>query len=160
MHDRQRIVAQMLTAVDPPEAAVAGPFGPEAIARTRAVLRHKRVDDALPLLPRIAAAGAPARALALGVLQGSPRAARSAGIVDALRIADAAAATPALASAALRDRLELRARFASGGEPRSCVPRPGPFVGRERLPDGRSVWAFKGFGLEARVRVVERGGGR
>jgi len=160
MRDRQRIVAQMLTDVEPPAASMAAPFGLEAIARTRAVLRHKRVDDALPLLPRTAAAGEPARALALDVLQGTPRAPRAAGVVDALRIADAAAAAPDLASGARRDRLELRARFASRGGAGSCAPRPGPFVGRERLPDGRSVWAVKGFGLEAPVRVIERGGGR
>jgi hypothetical protein len=93
-------------------------------------------------------------------LRGVPRAARGAGIADALRIADAAAAAPALAAGALRDRLELRARFASRDDEGSCLPRPGPFVGRERLPDGHSVWAVKGFGLEAPVRVVERGGGR
>jgi uncharacterized protein len=160
MRDRQRIVAQMLTDVEPPAALAAAPFGLDAIARTRAVLHHKRVDDALPLLPRTAAAGEPARALALDVLQCAPRAATAAGIVDALRIADAAAAAPALASGALRDRLELRARFAAGRADGGCTPRPGPFLGRERLPDGRTVWALKGFGLEAPVRVVERGGGR
>jgi hypothetical protein len=146
--------------VEPPTASLAAPFGVEAIARTRAVLRHKRVDDALPLLPRTAAAGERARSLALDVLQGAPRASRAAGIVDALRIADAAASAPGLASGARRDRLELRARFAARGEEGSCAPRPGPFVGRERLPDGRSVWAVKGFGLEAPVRVIERGGER
>jgi len=158
--ERQGIVAQMLTDVEPPAASTAGPFGLEAIARTRAVLHHKRVDDALPLLPRTAAAGEPARALALDVLKGAPRAPRAAGVVDALRIADAAAATPDLASGARRDRLELRARFAAGGKEGACAPRPGPFVGRESLPDGHSVWAVKGFGLEAPVRVIERGGGR
>jgi uncharacterized protein (UPF0276 family) len=160
MRDRQGIVARMLTDVEPPDASMAAPFGVDAIARTRAVLRHKRVDDALPLLPRTAAAGEPARALALDVLRGVPRAQRAAGIVDALRIADAAAAAPELASGARRDRLELRARFASRGGEGACAPRPGPFLGRERLPDGRSVWAVKGFGLEAPVRVIERGGGR
>jgi hypothetical protein len=149
----------MLTDVEPPLASLAAPFGLDAIARTRAVLQHKRVDDALPLLPRTAAAGEPARALALEILRCAPRALRAAGIVDALRIADAAAAAPLFAAGAVRDRLELRARFASGGAG-GCAPRPGPFVGRERLPDGTSVWAFKGPGLEAPVRVLERGGGR
>jgi uncharacterized protein (UPF0276 family) len=160
MGDRQRVVAHMLTDVEPPPASLAGPFGLEAIARTRAVLRHKRVDDALPFLPRTAAAGDPARALALDVLTGAPRAPRAAGIADALRIADAAAAAPGLASGARRDRLELRARFAARGGEGAWAPRPGPFVGRERLPEGRSVWAVKGFGLEAPVRVIERGGAR
>jgi uncharacterized protein (UPF0276 family) len=159
MRERQGRVAQMLTDVEPPLASLAAPFGLDAIARTRAVLQHKRVDDALPLLPRTAAAGEPARALALEILRCAPRALRAAGIVDALRIADAAAAAPLFAAGAVRDRLELRARFASG-DAGGCAPRPGPFVGRERLPDGTSVWAFKGPGLEAPVRVLERGGGR
>jgi uncharacterized protein len=160
MRDRQALVARMLTDVEPPAPALAAPFGLDAIARTRAVLRHKRVDDALPLLPRTAAAGDPARAFALDVLTDAPRAPRGAGIVDALRIADAAATVPGLASGARRDRLELRARFSRRGFEGPCAPRPGPFVGRERLPDGRSVWAVKGFGLEAPVRVIERGGER
>jgi uncharacterized protein len=152
---RQALVAGLLTDAAPPPAPAA--FDATALARTRAVLQHKRVDEALPLLPRTAAAGHPARALALRAVRDAPRASRSAGIVDALRIADAAAADPALAPLALRDRLELRSRFATG---RTCAPRRGPFLGRERMPDGRSLWAFKGPGLGAPVRLVERGGGR
>jgi uncharacterized protein (UPF0276 family) len=158
--ERQKLVAQMLTDVAAPVETLAAPFGVEAIARTRAVLQHKRVDDALPLLPRTAAAGEASRALAFAALRGAPRASRGSGIADALRIATAAAAAPHLAAGALRDRLELRARFASREDEGSCAPRPGPFLGRERLPDGHTVWAVKGFGLEAPVRVVERGGGR
>jgi uncharacterized protein (UPF0276 family) len=158
--ERQALVAAMLTDVDGPAPSQAAPFGATAIARTRAVLQHKRVDDALPLLPRTAAAGARARDLALRTVQGLPRARHAAGVADAMRIAGAAAEDPDLATHALRDRLELRARFSSRGTAGPCRPRAGPFVGRERLPDGRSVWALKGPGLEAPVRVIERGGGR
>jgi hypothetical protein len=152
------MLARMLTDVTAPRSDEAAPFGREAVTRTRAVLQHKRVDDALPLLPHTAAAGEPARVLALRVIGTAPRAPRSAGIVDALRIADAAGADPELASRGRRDRLELRSRFARRGSGGSCAPRRGPFVGRERLPDGRSVWAVKGVGAEASVRLIERGG--
>jgi uncharacterized protein len=160
MEERQSAVAEMLTAVTPPTALAAGPFGSAAVARTRAVLQWKRVDEALPLLPRTAGAGEPARVLALRAVQHAPRAIRGAGIADALRIADAAASDPELAPAALRDRIELRSRFVRREGSGVCAPRRGPFLGRERLPDGRNVWALKGPGLEAPVRLIEQGGGR
>jgi hypothetical protein len=154
---RQATLARLLTDVAPPSGEAAAAFGGPALARTRAVLEHKRVDDAWPLLPRIAAAGERARELALHVVRTAARAPQAAGIVDALRIADAAAADPELAPAARRDRLELRSRFARR-RPERCAPRRGPFVGRERLPDGHSVWAVKSIGWEAPVRLIERGG--
>jgi hypothetical protein len=112
--------------------------------------RRGRGEGARPRPPRRADRGA--RTAGRG-----DRRRAAAGIVDALRIADAAAADPELASPARRDRLELRSRFARRRRER-CAPRRGPFVGRERLPDGTSVWAFKGIGWEAPVRLVERGG--
>jgi hypothetical protein len=90
----------------------------------------------------------------------APRAASGAGIADALRIADVAAIDPELAPAAMRDRIELRSRFARKGRSGACAPRRGPFLGRERLPDGRKLWALKGPGLEAPVRLIEQGSGR
>jgi hypothetical protein len=160
MMERQSALAEMLTAVTAPTALAAGPFGCAAVARTRAVLQGKRVDEALPLLPRTAAAGEAARVLARRAVQHAPRAIRGAGIADALRIADLAASDPELAPAALRDRIELRSRFVRRAGNGACAPRRGPFLGRERLPDGRSVWALKGPGLEAPVRLIEQGGGR
>jgi hypothetical protein len=157
---RQAAVAGWLTSVETPAGAEAAALGAAALARTRAVLQRKRVDEALPLLPRTAAQGEAARALAWQAVSRQPRARRGAGIADALRIADEAARLPELASAALRDRLELRSRFALQDGGASCAPRRGPFLGRERLPDGRSVWAFKGPGNEAPVRVMEMGGRR
>lgn len=158
MGERQAAVAEMLTAPAEPSPATTAPFGCAAVARTRGVLQRKRVDEALPLLPRIAAAGEPARALALRAVREAPRATRGAGIADARLIADAAAGDPDLAAAALRDRLELRSRFASRG--RACAPRRGPFFGRERLPDGGCVWALKGPGSEAPMRLFELRGER
>jgi uncharacterized protein (UPF0276 family) len=160
MARRQDAVARLLTATDAPAREAAAEFGEDAVARTRAVLQHKRVDEALPLTPRTAAASADVRALALRVVQASPRAPRGNGIADALRIVDAAAAEPTLAAAALRDRLELRSRFARQGPRGECGARRSPFVGRERLPDGRSIWALKGPGPEAPVRLLEWGGER
>jgi hypothetical protein len=160
MEERQSAMAEMLTAVAPPTDQAAGPFGSAAVARTRAVLQGKRVDEALPLLPRTAASGERARALALRAVEQAPRAASGAGIADALRIADVAAIDPELAPAAMRDRIELRSRFARKGRSGACAPRRGPFLGRERLPDGRKLWALKGPGLEAPVRLIEQGSGR
>jgi hypothetical protein len=155
--ERQAAVARMLTGLTPTSITA---FDAKAIARTRAVLQHKRVDEALPLVPRLAAAGEPARRLALRVVEATPRAPRGTGIADALHIADAAADEPALAAAARRDRLELRSRFARQRGTGACGPRRGPFLGREALPGGGSAWALKGLGSEAPVRLIERGGRR
>ena len=160
MAERQSVLTEILTTVAPPTALAAEPFGAASVARTRAVLQWKRVDEALPLLPRTAAAGEPARLLALRAVQHAPRAARGAGVADALRIADMAVSDPELAPAALRDRIELRCRFVRTRGNGVCAPRRGPFVGRERLPDGRRLWALKGPGLEAPVRLIEQGSGR
>jgi hypothetical protein len=158
MADRQAGLAERLLA-DGPEAPPAGDWDAAALRRTRAVLRHKRVDEALPLLPRTAARGEAARSMAFAALRGAPRDVRGAGIADALRIAEAAARDPQLADAARRDLLELRSRFVTSG-PQAARPRRGPFVGRRSLPGGRSVWAVKGLGLEAAVRLFEFGGDR
>lgn len=155
---RQARLAARLTA-DKPEKGGDDGFDAIALQRTRAVLHHKRVDEALPLLPRTAAQGDAARKAAFGALRGAPRAARGAGIMDALRIASTAASDPGLAAAAGRDLLELRSRFVTG-DAAGARPRRGPFVGRESLPDGRAVWALKGLGSEAPVRLFEFGGER
>ncbi len=154
---RQAEVASMLTAVAPPGDA-ARPFGRDAVARTRAVLERKRVDEALPLLPHLAAAGSPARRLALDVVRAAARPESGAGIADAWRIADAAMQDPALADAARRDRIELRTRFVRRGA--AFRPRRGPFLGSETLPGGSRVWGLKGPGREAPTRLMERGGRR
>lgn len=151
---RQAALAEMLTRVDAPHPAATAPFGEQAIARTRAILESKRVDDALPLLERTSRCGDLVRDVALEAVRGTPRAPRGAGIADALRIAEAAAADPRLAPSACIDRLELRTRF-----DRHNRPRLSPYLAREDLPDGRRVWAMKGPGRGAPVRLYQTRGG-
>ncbi len=50
----QARVARMLTDPEEPPPETTKPFGEDAIRRSRQVLRSKRVDDALPLLQRLA----------------------------------------------------------------------------------------------------------
>jgi uncharacterized protein (UPF0276 family) len=155
MAARQALLAERLA--DVTEPGPADGFDAVALRRTRAVLQHKRVDEALPLLSRTAAQGETARLAAFDALRGAPRPARGGGVLDALCIARTAVRDPRLADAAGRDLVELRSRFvadASGG----ARPRLGPFVGRAALPDGRTVWAVKGLGREASVRLFEIGG--
>jgi uncharacterized protein len=156
--ERQACLADWLTADAPDPAATLG-FDGAALRRTRSVLQHKRVEEVMPLLPRTAALGDAARALAFEALRQAPRSARGTGVADAFRVAVSAGRDPRLAEAAGRDLLELRSRFASSGleGPR---PRRGPFLGRERLPDGRRLWALKAPGSEAPVRFFEFGGER
>jgi uncharacterized protein (UPF0276 family) len=156
--ERQARVADWLTG-DLPNAAATLGFDGAALRRTRSVLQHKRVDEVMPLLPRTAALGEVARALAFEALRQAPRSARGTGIADAFRVARNAGSDPRLAEAAGRDLLELRSRFAPSG-PLGPRPRRGPFLGRERLPDGRRLWALKGPGSEAPVRFFEFGGER
>ncbi len=129
-------------------------IGRVAIERTRAILARKRVDDALPLLGNLARHGDRVREIADGALAATRRAPSAAGPTDAWTIAQAALGAGELASAAAIDLLVLRARFSQGGE--ALRPRRGPFVGRVRLPDGRTIRATKGLGARAQVTLVER----
>ena len=126
-----------------------------AILRARAVLERKRADDALPLLPELGGRLAQHDALRLGKIQAIPRLASMTAVADAMRIADAAREVPELARAAVRDGAILKARFTGG--PSSPKPRSMPYVLREELGDGRALWAYKGFGIGAPVRLIERG---
>jgi uncharacterized protein len=156
----QAEVARMLTDPEAPAPEAALPFGEEAIARSREVLRRKRVDDALPLLQRLAPHREMVRPLALACVEGTPRARAMAGVADALRIAAAAGreggiADPRIAAEARVDLLLLRSRFVGPAKDGSLRPRAAPFVGRERLPGGRVVWVVKGPGGGADVRIFE-----
>jgi hypothetical protein len=112
------------------------------------VLNEKRIDDAIPLLPRLSRQRDRVEALVRQRVASWPRSEMLVGPNDAMKIADAVAGDPELASDALFDRLVLRARFA--GDP--MRPRVGPFVGREKI-GARTVWAFKGTGAGAPVRL-------
>jgi uncharacterized protein len=154
---RQVRLADWLTDTAADGTAIDG-FDRPALERTRSVLRHKRVDEVMPLLSRTAALGDLAKAAAFEALRGAPRAFRALGVADAFRVARDAGKDPRLASAAGQDLLELRSRFvASPAGPR---PRRGPFLGRQQLPDGRRLWALKGPGSEAPVRFFQFGGER
>ncbi|WP_437908304.1 DUF692 domain-containing protein [Sorangium sp. So ce327] len=151
----QARVAELLTSpVDPPPEAVA-PFDAGDVARSRAILQRKRVDDALPLLPRLSSHREAAARLGARCVEASPRAPRLTAVADALRIAAAAADDARLAPEAIVDRLLLRARFVGPSGDGSVRPRLLPFIRRERLPGGRVVWAIKGIGSSAEVRLVE-----
>jgi len=128
-------------------------FDRRAICRTRSVLNEKRIDDAIPLLPRLSRRREQVEALVRARVPSWPRAEALVGPNDAMRIADAVASDAELGTDALWDRLVLRARFA--GDP--VRPRVGPFVGREKI-GARTVWAFKATGAAAPVRLWTGGG--
>jgi len=130
----------------------------DELARTRAVLQRKRVDAALPLLPRTARRGAPAALLAERALAGRPRASALPGIADAWAIAAAARDEPDLADAARLDQLVLSARFVGPDRAGGFRRRRAPFIGHTALTRGDKVWAFKGPGATARVHLRERRG--
>lgn len=135
---RQALLARILTS----DLADVAPFDATDIARSRRQLLHKRVDDALPLLPEL---GRGAEALALDCLRGQPRAERYGAFCDAWAIARAASRDPELCARAEADLLTLRARFVHRGD--GLRLRLWPYVGRS----GR-VLVAKGFGAEAPVR--------
>jgi uncharacterized protein (UPF0276 family) len=147
----QAALAEALTRADAGDASV-------AIVRARGILERKRADDALPLLPELAARLAPHDALALGRIPEVPRLPAMTAVADAMRIAEAATRVPALAPFARRDGALLRARFEIG--PDGPRPRAMPYVRREEANDGHAVWVLKGFGQGAPVRVIERGARR
>ncbi|WP_437592065.1 multinuclear nonheme iron-dependent oxidase [Sorangium sp. So ce1000] len=153
--DVQARVAELLTSPLEPSPEALAPFDAEDVARSRAILQRKRVDDALPLLPRLSSHREAAARLGARCVEASPRAPRLTAVADALRIAAAAAADARLAPEALVDLLLLRARFIGPASDGSVTPRLLPFIRRERLPGGRVVWAIKGMGSSAEVRLIE-----
>ncbi len=129
------------------------------LARSRAVLERKRIDDALPLLARLSGHGARIQELAHRAIEAHPRPPRGAALSDAWRIAREAERDPVMAGDARVDLLVLRARFkpptAPGEAPRE---RAAPFMGSAAARGGTRVWAVKGLGAAARVRLYERQG--
>jgi uncharacterized protein (UPF0276 family) len=156
--DAQRALAATLGAVAGEEPTAGGHgVDPCAIARTRAVLARKRLEDALPLLPQARRFGAELARAADEWLRDAPRAPRGAAATDALCIAARASADPRFAPHAALDHLVLRARFAPPRGERGASPRWGPFVGRVRVGAAGTVWALKGVGATAAVRVFGDG---
>lgn len=126
-----------------------------AFVRARGVLAKKRAEEALPLLRSLAPRLSLAEALLLGGLREAPRAGSMSAVVDAMRIVAASRTVPELAHAALRDELSLRARFVT--VPSGSRSRLLPWVGRDVLIDGKTVWAWKGFGRSSTVRFRAQG---
>lgn len=149
-------VAKALTDVAEPSPADVACFGLEALARSRAILQRKRVDEALPILRWLAPQRPELEALGRAVVESTPRLPRLCAIADAWRIAERALGVPALADAARRDCLVLRSRFVRDEHTALVTPRKSPFVGSETLADGRRVWALKGPGTRSRVHTLER----
>jgi uncharacterized protein (UPF0276 family) len=149
---QQAVLARMLTDARSQETS---PFDAQGIARTRRVLQGKRVDDALPLLPRLGRREE-VRVLAHVALEAAPRPESMVAVADAFRIAERAAGEPELVADARADRLALRARFVRGRPGGAIRPRVAPFVGFERDHRGRSFWALKGLGREAEIRMTGR----
>ncbi|HEY3821569.1 MAG TPA: DUF692 domain-containing protein [Polyangiaceae bacterium] len=148
MAAEQHRMAVLLTAPDAPVDAV--------LARARDILQKKRADDALPLLPTVAAHGAAALALAVRTLEGTRRPPSMVAVSDALRIARAAEDDAALREAARSDASLLRARFIE--DDGVVRPRVTPFVERRRVAGGVTRWVVKGPGAGAKVRIIERRG--
>lgn len=160
---QQGQLAQLLTAsptdaASPPAAEAALPWRADEIARSRSVLRHKRVDEALEYLPRLRTQAGRQRidlyALALAVLCAHGPAAQLPTIVDAMAIAAQLLAHPTLRRAARFDRLSLQARFAlrSAG----AQPRFAPYVHRAIFDDGSPTWVVKAPGRGSRVHFFIR----
>ncbi len=134
-----------------------GGFDSGDLARARAVLERKRVDDALPLLARLAPHGRRVEEVALRAVSEHPRPARGAALTDAWRIATEAERDPVMAADARVDLLVLRARFKLPSRPdEAMTERAAPFVGTAASRGGARVWAIKGVGASARVRLYER----
>lgn len=149
----QQDVAAQLVDIDPPRNPQ---FDAQAIARSRAILQRKRVDEALPLLSFLAPFRNEVERIARDMVAEIPRPAKLAGISDALDIARRAVAMPALRAAAERDLLALEIRFVRDPETNVVRPRNAPYFGIRPFSNGKKAFAFKGFGPHARVHVLER----
>ena len=146
---RQAELARALTTPAPLGSAA---FEAAGIERARGILAKKRVEDALSLLTHLPRRAEAVR-LAEAILPAAPRPSSGAALADAWRFAAAARGHPDLGDDAAVDALLLRARFFGPLPDGRLRLRRGPFVGRELLPGGRRVLAFKGPGEEARVHL-------
>jgi len=155
MAKAEEILAALLTDVPAPPHVETSAFDKIEVNRSRDVLQRKRVDDALPLLPKLSRYSDEIFSLAAEAVTTLPRAPESAALADALFIAERARLDARFAAAAEVDLLVLRARLVGPDKSGVFHPRRGPFVGRARLPGGQVSWVFKGPGRGAEVRLVE-----
>ena len=153
----QAALARALTDRSAAPAKAPDGFADVEVARSREVLQRKRVDDALPLLARLSRHGATLVEAARRAVDGTPRPPRGAALSDAWSIAAEAARVPAMEADARVDLLVLRARFKVSARPGVApVERTGPFVGSAAARAGGKVWAVKGLGARAPVKIFER----
>lgn len=158
---KEQVALMRLLTEERATTALAEAIGEDGVRRARSVLFKKRVDESLPLLHRLKRRYEDIARLAEAAVRDTARSPRMQPLFDARAIATAAKNEPTLAMDAARDLAELTARFAFPSETaraRGALPsaRRGPFVAREDLPNGRTLWAMKSFGVLARVHLRER----
>jgi uncharacterized protein (UPF0276 family) len=146
--DEQAALARALAGLD-----AADDVDTAGVARAREILVRKRVEELLPLLPRLRDRNGTAT-LAHEQVLATARPQVRAAIADARAVASRAANDPLLADAARLDGLALDARFSF--DDRGAVPRRAPFVGSVEISRGR-CYALRGFGTEAQVHFFVRG---
>jgi len=152
---RQWEATAALTDVAEPSEATRTRHGERALMRARAILKRKRVDEALPILSCLSRRKPELLPLAESVIAQTERVPRMCAISDAWHIAERALLVPALEADARRDCFALRSRFVRGREG-DIAQRRAPFVGQLALGGGRTLWAVKGPGTRSRVRFIER----
>lgn len=146
--DEQAALARALAGLD-----AADDLGVDGISRAREILRRKRVEELLPLLPRLRDREA-AVTLAHEQVAATARPTLRAAIADARAVAARAAGDPRLSDDARLDGLALDARFSF--DDRGATPRRAPFVGSVETTRGL-CYALRGFGTEAQVHFFVRG---
>lgn len=147
----QKRLAELLT-LDPAPPVSHG-FDAQDIARSRVILNRKRVDSALPLLPRLSRHGDDIVRFAFDCVVRTPRPASGVAIFDAFRIAMSAREQPRFADDACHDLLVLRARFSLSARDGTLTPRWLPFWSRKALSAGRVLQVWKGLGRRALLFV-------
>ncbi|NUO49234.1 MAG: DUF692 family protein [Polyangiaceae bacterium] len=146
--DEQTALARALAGLD-----AACDLDGAGLARAREILARKRVEELLPLLPRLRDRDA-AVTLAHEQIAATARPTLRAAIADARAVAARAESDPRLGDEARLDGLALDARFSF--DDRGASPRRAPFVGSVRTSRGL-CYAFRGFGTEAHVHFFVRG---
>lgn len=130
----------------------------QALHRSRSVLLHKRVDEAIALLGRTRSAAQAQRidlyALALEALASQAPAQRLPTVVDALSLARWLQSHASLSVPARLDQLALQARFTE--QTQGAAPRFLPYLARAQHQDGGHTWVFKPPGRQSILRFFRR----
>lgn len=133
-------------------------WDPRELDRSRSVLLHKRVDEAIDLLWRIRSAAEAQHidlyGLALERLGSLPPARRLPTVIDALWLARSLKTQRALATAAELDELTLQARFVEHSEGASA--RFWPYLAKTQRAHGGKTWVWKPLGPRSPLRFFSR----